>query len=81
MPMARTCIAELDRLLGTQLFLAGDTLSIADVILAPQLDFLAETPEGKSLLAGTRLGQWLDRMNVRPSMQATRRPDILRRAA
>lgn len=81
MPMARTCIAELDRLLGTQLFLAGDALSIADVVLAPQLDFLAETPEGKSLLLDTRLAQWLDRMNERPSMQATRRPDFLRRAA
>jgi len=69
------------RLLGMQLFLAGDTLSIADVILAPQLDFLAATPEGKILLEDTRLGQWLDRMNERPSMQATRRPDFLRRAA
>lgn len=81
MPMARTCIAELDRLLGKQLFLTGDTLSIADLILAPQLDFLAETPEGKSLLADTALRPWLDRMNERPSMQATRRPDFLRRAA
>lgn len=81
MPMARTCIAELDRLLGRQLFLTGDTLSIADLILAPQLDFLAETPEGKSLLTDTALRQWLGRMNERPSMQATRRPDFLRRAA
>lgn len=81
MPIARTCIAELDRLLGAQLFLAGDTLSIADLILAPQLDFLAETPEGKSLLTGTRLSRWLDRMNERPSMRATLRPDALRRAA
>ena len=35
MPMARVCIAELDRLLGTQPFLAGDSLSIADLMLAP----------------------------------------------
>jgi glutathione S-transferase len=81
MPMARTCIAELDRLLGGQPFLAGDVLSIADVMLAPQLDFLAETPEGKSLIDGTRLKPWLERMNARPSMQATLRPEALRRAA
>jgi glutathione S-transferase len=80
-PMARVCIAELDRLLGAQLFLAGDRLSIAELILAPQLDFFAETPEGKSLLAETRLQAWLARMNERPSMQATLRPEALRRAA
>ena len=39
-PMARTCIAELDRLLGAQRFLAGDQLTIADIMLAPQIDFL-----------------------------------------
>jgi glutathione S-transferase len=81
MPMARICIAELNRLLGTAPFLAGGALSIADLILAPQLDFFAETPEGKSLLQGSRLQQWLDRMNARPSMQATLRPETLRRAA
>jgi len=80
-PMGRTCIAELDRLLGGQQFLAGDDLSIADLMLAPQLDFLAETPEGKALIAGTRIEAWLQRMNERPSMQATQRPDALRRAA
>jgi glutathione S-transferase len=81
MPMAPVCIAELNRLLGTQPFLGGDSLSVADLMLAPQLDFFAETPEGKSLLAETRLKDWLDRMNERPSMQATLRPEVLRRAA
>ena len=81
LPMARVCIAELDRLLGAQPFLAGDRLSIADLMLAPQLDFFAETPEGKSLLQETQLQAWLARMNERPSMQATLRPEALRRAA
>jgi glutathione S-transferase len=81
MPMGRVCIAELDRLLGNQPFLTGDCLSIADLMLAPQLDFFAETPEGKSLIHETRLRVWLDRMNARPSMQATPRPEVLRRAA
>ena len=80
-PMARVCVAELDRLLGTQTFLAGETLSIADVLLAPQVDFLAATPEGRSLLSGTRLKGWLQRMNARPSMIATQRPEPLRGAA
>jgi glutathione S-transferase len=81
MPMARICITELDRLLGTHRFLAGDAISLADLMLAPQLDFLADTPEGKSLLAETGLRRWLDCMNERPSMKATLRPGFLRRAA
>jgi glutathione S-transferase len=81
MPMARTCIAELDRLVGARSFLTGDGVSIADLILAPQVDFLAETPEGKVLLGETGLRRWLDRMNERPSMKATLRPVSLRRVA
>ncbi len=81
MPMGRTCIAELDRLLGSHPFLAGDRLSLADILVAPQLDFLAATPEGRSLLEGTRLEAWLARLNARPSLAATQRPEMLRSAA
>ncbi len=81
MPMARTCITELDRLLGGQRFFTGGRLSIADLMLAPQLDFLAATPEGRTLLNGTQLVAYLEHMNARPSMQATQRPEGLRNAA
>jgi glutathione S-transferase len=81
MPMGRICISELERLLGAQQFLAGERLSIADLMLAPQLDFFSQTAEGKSLLHGTRLEAWLDRMKSRPSMQAAPIPEALRRAA
>ncbi|HZP78948.1 MAG TPA: glutathione S-transferase family protein [Pseudolabrys sp.] len=81
LPMGKTCIAELDRLLGKQQFLTGEQLTIADLILAPQLDFFAVTPEGQALIKGTQLEAWLARMNARPSMQATQRPEGLRRAA
>jgi glutathione S-transferase len=75
-PQTEACIAELERLLGSQSFMAGEQLSIADLMLAPNLDNLAATPEGKSLLGGTRLATWLARMNTRPSMIATRRRDV-----
>jgi glutathione S-transferase len=81
LPMARLCIGELERLLGDQPFLAGDGFSIADTMLAPQLDLFAMTPEGTSLLAGTQLSAWLARMQGRPSMLATLPPEALRRAA
>lgn len=80
-PMGRICIAELDRLLGSRRFLAADQLTIADLMLAPQLDFFVATREGKAMLNGTRLQMWLERMNRRPSMVATRRPEALRGAA
>jgi glutathione S-transferase len=78
MPMAVTCLAELGRFLGDQPFLVGDRVSLADLLLAPQVDFLAATPEGQDLLRGTVLSAWLTRMNERPSMQRTQRPAMLR---
>lgn len=79
-PEGERCVAELERLLGDQDFLAGDRLTLADLVLAPQLDFLAATPEGAKLLKGAKLSAWLARMNARPSMQATQRPEALRAA-
>ena len=72
MPKARAVFDELALQLGDRRFFVGDTLSLADVLLAPQLDFLRATPEWESL-AGKHmnLGQWLDRMNECPSMAAT----------
>jgi len=80
-PKARVCLSEIERLLGDQPFLAGDGLSLADVLIAPQLAYVAMTPEGKTLLGGTKLAAWLGRMSARPSMQATLPPEALRQAA
>lgn len=80
-PDAERCLGELERLLGNQPYLAGDQLSLADLQLAPQLTYLAVTPEGAKIMAGTKLKAWLDRMEGRASMQATLPPEALRRAA
>jgi glutathione S-transferase len=81
MPMARTCFAELDRLLGDTPYLAGDSISIADIMLASQLDLLCESGEGRDLISGTRLKPWLERVLARPSFAATEPPQFLREAA
>ena len=81
LPMARTCFAELDRILGHQSYLAGDRVSIADIMLGAQLDLLSDTPEGAELISGTRLVAWLERMRSRPSFAATQPPAALREAA
>src|SRR5262249_55080782 len=39
-PRGQPCIADFDRLIGLEPFLAGSSLSIADLVLAPPLDFL-----------------------------------------
>ena len=72
LPKARVCVEVLDGLLGSRSWFAGDRLSLADIQLAPHLDFFTEVPEGAALLKGTRLLGWLERMRTLRSMQATR---------
>jgi glutathione S-transferase len=82
MPLARTCFAELGRLLGDQLYFAGDSVSLADIMLAAQLDLFGECSEGRELIDGTaNLKPWLGQMLARPSFVATAPPPMLREAA
>jgi glutathione S-transferase len=72
MPKAQTVFDELARQLSDRPFFAGDSLSLADVLLAPQLDLLHETPEWEPLTAKhAKLQAWLGRISARPSMIAT----------
>lgn len=72
MPKGHAVFEELSRLLNDQPYFVGDAISLADVLLAPQLDFMHATPEWAPLTRGRKnLQAWLDRMNARPSMQAT----------
>ena len=81
LPLAKTCFAEFDALMGGAPFLAGPALSLADLMLAPEFIVLAKTPEGEALLAAhPRLAAWLARMRARPSLAATE-PERLAQAA
>jgi glutathione S-transferase len=72
MPRAHAAMAELSRLLGGNSYLAGAQVSLADMLVAPHVDFLAQTPEWGPLTAGrANLPPWLARMNARKSLQAT----------
>src|ERR1700730_15712975 len=72
MPKARIVLAELARLLGEQSFFAGEDLSLADLMLAPAIEFFTATPEWAELGAPRKnLVAWLARMEARPSMKAT----------
>jgi len=80
LPNARVCIDELARLKGDASFMTGDSVSIADLMLAPHLEFFRATPEGVELLSGTTMDGWLTRMSLRASMQATQ-AERLRKSA
>jgi glutathione S-transferase len=72
LPRGRIVFDELAGQLGAQPYFTGDTLTLADLLLAPQLDFLQQTPEWEALTAShPNLGRWLARMNARPSFAAT----------
>jgi glutathione S-transferase len=69
---ATEVVDEVARLLGDQPFLAGDALSLADLMLAPHLVFLPHFTEGQAILSRhDNLAVWIDRMEARPSMAAT----------
>jgi glutathione S-transferase len=72
MPKAHAVFGELGRVLDGQPYLAGAAFSLADLMVAPQLDFLAQTPEWAPLTADhANLVSWLARILARPSLQAT----------
>jgi glutathione S-transferase len=72
MPHAHMVFQELSRLLGEQPYFAGDAVSLADLHLAPQVEFLSHTPEWKVLgEPHSNIAAWVARMEARPSLQAT----------
>jgi glutathione S-transferase len=81
MPRARQVIDALAHALGAQRYFVGDSPSLADVLLVPQLDFLSATPEWTTLSAPhPALAAWLARMSERPSVTATTWERIAARA-
>jgi glutathione S-transferase len=82
MPRAHAVINELSRLLGSQSYFAGEQLSLADILVAPQLDFLKLTPEWTVLSAkAANLNHWLARVTARASFKATTWEKIAQLAA
>ena len=79
-PKAKICLDAIEQLRAGHQFLAGNEISIADLMLAPQLEVFMATAEGQALLANRALADWMAMMAERPSMKATTR-ERLRAAA
>jgi glutathione S-transferase len=63
-------------------WMAGDTLSLADLLLAPHLSMFAQAAEGADILREHQnLSDWLARIEARASMRATTWDRLLERAA
>lgn len=76
-PQAKLCLAEFDRIAGDDEFLAGDRVSLADLMVAPLLWYLAKTPEAPATLGEhAKLQAWLRRIEGRQSFQVTRPPGV-----
>jgi glutathione S-transferase len=72
MPKAHAVFAELERFLADGSYFAGSDVSLADLLVAPHLDFMSMTPEWSPLTSGApKLVSWLARMNARASLKAT----------
>ncbi|MGI9169179.1 MAG: glutathione S-transferase family protein [Caulobacteraceae bacterium] len=72
MSRAHRVFDEIARLLAGQDFLAGDAFTLADAMVAPQMAFLAETPEWAALTARhPNLPAWLEHVQGRSSLAAT----------
>jgi glutathione S-transferase len=72
MPQARKVFAELSRLLGGKPYFGGDQVSLAEMMLVPQFDFLSQASEWSELTGALpNLITWYQRASARPSFKAT----------
>ena len=72
LPEVDKSMRELERILGDQEFLTGNSLSLADLCLAPIFAYFVNTPESKDILEDkASLNAWWQRMASRDSMTNT----------
>ena len=73
LPRAKLCLAEFARLMGDNPFMAGERVSLADLMVAPLLYYFGRVEDGKGPMAEhPSLSAWVARMETRPSFQVTK---------
>ncbi|HZK89940.1 MAG TPA: glutathione S-transferase family protein [Stellaceae bacterium] len=73
LPRVRQVLAEIARLAGDQEFLAGDSVTLADLMTIPQLYYFNGLAEGQTQFAELPvLAAWVGRMTERQSLQVTK---------
>jgi len=75
LPRARLVLAEIARIKGESSFLAGERISLADLMVIPLLYYFRKVPEGEAPFADNPgLVPWMRRMEERQSFQVTKPP-------
>ena len=75
LPQARLCVSEIARLMGDQPYLAGERVSLADLMAIPLFYYFGKVPEGEPALAEhPTIRPWMRRMEERQSFQVTKPP-------
>jgi glutathione S-transferase len=70
-PRAQICLKELERIKGSNTFLAGNQMSLADLYLVPIIFYLKLTPEGEIMAPFRGLDMWWQLMSERKSIKTT----------
>ena len=77
LPQARLCVAEIARLMGDQTYLAGERVSLADLMVIPLFYYFGRLPEGEAPLAEfPNIRPWMRRVEERQSFQVTKPPGV-----
>ena len=67
-PKAKTCVSEIGRILGSKPYIASSNLSLADLMVAPIVNYLRQTAFGNEFLpAHQNILDWMARIEQRPS--------------
>lgn len=70
-PNAELCLKEIERIKGSNPFLAGSQVSLADLYVVPIIFYLKLTPEKELMAPRKSLETWWQMMGERPSVQKT----------
>ncbi|TCQ12785.1 glutathione S-transferase-like protein [Rhizobium sp. PP-CC-3G-465] len=69
---APICLETLSDFLGDGAWIAGDRLTLADLHVAPMLDYFVMVPEGQEMFSKkANLAEWWQRVSGRESIQIT----------
>jgi glutathione S-transferase len=73
LPRSCLCLAEIDRLMENNRFLAADFISLADLMVLPLLYYFSNVPDGRTPMAEhPKLQGWMRHMETRQSFQVTK---------